>query len=185
MQTATAHELTAEERQAVLTWLNETRDNLRSEVAHLSEAQATFKPSPDRWSVAENVEHLSIVEKFSAMRIQALKDGEVAPPGRPSVADHLRASVLKRDPANRVSTPPQAAPSGNVPLAEALTRFETARQLTIALADDPYIFHGRLVPHPILPPMDGYEWLLAFAGHSARHVEQIRELKAHPDFSKA
>jgi hypothetical protein len=30
--------------------------------------------------------------------------------------------------------------------------------------------------------MDGYQWILAVAAHSARHTQQILEVKADPKF---
>ena len=38
--------------------------------------------------------------------------------------------------------------------------------------------------HPVLGPMDGYQWLLLIATHSARHTAQIEEVKADPNFPK-
>ncbi len=42
--------------------LEATRDAFQSAVAGLSAAQASFKPSPDRWSVEEIVEHVAVAE---------------------------------------------------------------------------------------------------------------------------
>jgi hypothetical protein len=38
------------------------------------------------------------------------------------------------------------------------------------------------VDHPVLGPLDGYEWILAAAAHSERHTKQILEVKADPNF---
>ena len=34
-------------------------------------------------------------------------------------------------------------------------------------------------------PLDAYQWLLFIAGHSERHLAQLREVKADPKFPKA
>jgi len=49
-------------RALALANLQATRDALRAAVAGLSETQAQFKPSPERWSVEEIVEHLAVAE---------------------------------------------------------------------------------------------------------------------------
>jgi DinB superfamily len=45
--------LTSQEREAALKQFEATRDNFLKSIAGLSQAQWTFKPAPDRWSVAE------------------------------------------------------------------------------------------------------------------------------------
>ena len=35
-----------------------------------------------------------------------------------------------------------------------------------------------------LGPLDAYQWLLFTAAHNERHLGQIREVKAHPNFPK-
>ncbi len=38
--------------------------------------------------------------------------------------------------------------------------------------------------HPVFGPLDGYQWLLLIATHSARHTAQIEEVKADANFPK-
>src|SRR5277367_2018967 len=54
--------LTAQEREFALQQLQTTRDNFLKSVAGLSQKQWTFKPAPDRWSVAEVSEHIAVAE---------------------------------------------------------------------------------------------------------------------------
>jgi hypothetical protein len=39
-------------------------------------------------------------------------------------------------------------------------------------------------PHPVLGELDGYDWILVFALHNLRHLEQIREVKECLNFPK-
>ena len=48
------------DRQLIISELNRTTEALRNEIIGLSDAQWNFKESPDRWSVAEIVEHLEM-----------------------------------------------------------------------------------------------------------------------------
>jgi DinB superfamily len=50
--------LTPQEREAAIKQFETTRDNFLKSIAGLSEKQWTFKPGPDRWSVAEVSEHI-------------------------------------------------------------------------------------------------------------------------------
>jgi hypothetical protein len=34
----------------------------------------------------------------------------------------------------------------------------------------------------VFGPLDGYDWILAVAAHTARHTQQILEVKADPGF---
>ena len=61
-QTAAPATLTPEERELALKSFQTTRDNFLKSIAGLSQAQWTFKPAPDRWSVAEVAEHITVSE---------------------------------------------------------------------------------------------------------------------------
>ena len=50
-----------------------------------------------------------------------------------------------------------------------------------ALLDAP-LLRGRVRPHPLFGPWDGFQWLLATGSHTARHNDQIREIKADVNF---
>ena len=54
--------LTAQEREFALQQFQTTRDNFLKSISGLSEKQWTFKPAPDRWSVAEVAEHITVSE---------------------------------------------------------------------------------------------------------------------------
>jgi hypothetical protein len=60
-QTAPAT-LTPQERELALKELQRTRDKFLQSIAGLSQKQWTFKPAPDRWSVAEVAEHIAVAE---------------------------------------------------------------------------------------------------------------------------
>src|ERR1700730_13914648 len=54
--------LTREERESALKSFQTTRDNFLKSISGLSQKQWTFKPAPDRWSVAEVAEHITVSE---------------------------------------------------------------------------------------------------------------------------
>src|SRR5262249_51779086 len=57
-------DISAAEREKAVAQLNDSRKGLLAAVSGLSEAQWKYKPGPDRWSVAEVVEHLALVEEL-------------------------------------------------------------------------------------------------------------------------
>src|SRR5712692_7502517 len=54
--------LTPEEREAAVKHLQTTHDAFLQSISGLSEKQWRFKPAPDRWSVAEVAEHITVSE---------------------------------------------------------------------------------------------------------------------------
>ena len=61
---AAAQELTKVEREHALQYLESTRKDVLDATNGLSEAQWNFKPGPDRWSVAQVMEHIAASEDF-------------------------------------------------------------------------------------------------------------------------
>src|SRR5437016_9506438 len=59
---AAAQDATPAEREHAQRYLMETRKGVEDAVKGLTEAQWKFKPGPDRWSAAEVVEHLGLIE---------------------------------------------------------------------------------------------------------------------------
>src|SRR5919106_4803660 len=84
---AAAGPLTDQERDVALKHLAETRQNFLDSVAGLSDAQWTFKAGPDRWSIAEVAEHITISE---TVILQLITDRIMKSPKVP--ADPARAT---------------------------------------------------------------------------------------------
>src|SRR3989441_6119598 len=61
---ASAQEVTQAEKDKALQYLETTKKNILEATRGLSEAQWNFKPAPERWSVAQVMEHIAAVEDF-------------------------------------------------------------------------------------------------------------------------
>src|SRR5215831_10659985 len=79
---ASAQEVTQAEKDRALQYLETTKKNILEATKGLSEAQWNFKPMPDRWSVAQVMEHIAASEDF--IRENLLKEEVmVAPASEP------------------------------------------------------------------------------------------------------
>ena len=180
--------ITDRERRDAIDRLQSSRDKLLAAIAGISDEQAAFKPSPERWSILQLVEHLAT----SDPGLMALIRRALASPAQPELMevaqkhDHRFHGELKPFPRGVNKAPENLQPkSVYASIADAGAAFERAREATLAYArtvDDDLRSH--FAPHPLAGPMDGYQWLLACAIHVESHVLQIEELKSNPDFPK-
>ena len=61
---ASAQEVSQAEKEKALQYLETTKKNVLEATKGLSEAQWNFKPAPERWSVAQVMEHIAAAEDF-------------------------------------------------------------------------------------------------------------------------
>lgn len=175
------------DRDLLLHRLAESRERLVQAVDGLSGEQRSFRPAEDRWSAADCIEHITVVEDNTLKTIQKTLQ---APPGPDHQAETRGKDqlILDRVPgrATRVKGPPQVMPSGRWPHFEDLLRqFEAARERTLRFAAVTQAdLRSQAFPHPFLGPMDCYQWLLFLAAHCERHTRQLEEVKSDPGFPR-
>ena len=187
-QPAAATPLTPEERETALKLFQTTHDNFIKSISGLSQKQWTFKPSPDRWSIAEVAEHITVSETTIMGLIQhPLMQSPAAPEKREQVKgkDQL---ILTRMPdrSHKAQAPEMLRPSGRwATEADVHKAFDQARDANMNYVrttnDD---LRDHFFDHPAFGTLDGYQWLILLATHSARHTAQIEEVKADPNFPK-
>jgi hypothetical protein len=155
------------------------RENLRAVVARVPAELRNRKPSPGRWSVAEVLEHLSIVEGRVVMLLGPMI--ESAPAVTAPAAEMAPTSINRaalRDRANRISAPDAIQPTGKVSVDEAWAALERSRAELLKVLD---AAEGRDLTrisrqHPALGTLDGYQWIASIGGHEERHALQIAEI---------
>ena len=183
--TASAQELSQADRDKGVQYLEQTRDGVVAAVSGLSDAQMHFKPGPDRWSVAECLEHIALAEDllFQNVQYNVMKAG-------PGAADRDTAKIdaavlaLIPDRSHKAQAPPQLVPTGRWTPDETLKHFLASREKTIEFMKNTPDLRAHVAVSPLGQPLDAYEWLLFIAAHSKRHTEQIEEVKADPNFPK-
>ncbi|MBI3646015.1 MAG: DinB family protein [Acidobacteriales bacterium] len=184
-QTAT---LTAEERESLLKSLQAGHDAFVQSISGLSEKQWKFKPAPDRWSVAEVAEHITIAESTLLGMVQKqIMATPAAPEKRAEVKGKDEAVVTAlEDRSHKAQAPEFLKPTNRWATRDELTKaFEEERKATMdyvkTTTDD---LRDHFAPHPFLGPMDAYQWILLISAHSDRHTKQIAEVKADKNFPK-
>ncbi len=166
-------------------YLASTRDELIATVSSLSAEQCAFQRAPGEWCVAEIVEHLAIIEGRVQGLVARLPEAEKAAPGRDdSQIDQLVLEAVPRR-NSRIQASEAAHPKGQCTAAEALHDLVQKRDETVRLLENASYLRGRLIPHPVLGLWDGYQWILAVAAHTARHLGQIREIQSSEAFPKS
>lgn len=180
--------LSAEERETVLKIYQTTHDNFLKSIAGLSEKQWRFKPAPDRWSVAEVAEHITVAETTIMGLIQhPLMQSPAAPEKREQVKGKDQLILEKMpDRSHKAQAPEMLRPTGRWATEAELTKaFEDARKANMDYVrttnDD---LRDHFFNHPAFGMLDGYQWLVLLGTHTARHTAQIEEVKADPNFPK-
>jgi uncharacterized damage-inducible protein DinB len=180
--------LSTEERETALKNLQATHDAFLKSIAGLSEKQWRFKAAPERWSIAEVAEHITISESTF---LGTLRTEVMTSPADPSKRAEVKGKdemVLKMVPdrTQKRHAPENLKPTNRWPNRDELTKaFEENRKATMdyvktTTAD----LRDHFAPHGSPGLLDGYQWILFISAHSERHTEQIEEVKADPNFPK-
>jgi hypothetical protein len=179
---ATNQTITQPDREKGLRYLAETRNNLIEAVKGLTEEQWKFKPAPDRWSAAEVLEHVVLIENMVHGILAKIEQAPAPAPDRdPLKVDALILTKVP-DRSEKAQAPPPALPAGRWTPADTLDKFQKSRAETTVILKSASALRGHVVDHPVFGPLDGYEWILAVSAHSERHMKQILEVKADPHF---
>ncbi len=157
----------------------------------LSDAQWQFNPAPDRWSIAENLEHLVLVHERVLGRVRRQLSAAPAPPaGRdPHLVDMI---IFEKVPERslKAKAPDFMCPTGSWTPPETLDRlsqnYETLKRFVDSTPDlREHVLESpplRVITNGAYDSMDGYQWALTAAAHDLRHVNQILEVKADPRY---
>jgi hypothetical protein len=173
------------DRERAAKYLEQTRDGVVSATKGLSEAQMKFKAAPDRWSVAETLEHIALAEDFILQNVtDKIMKAPAGAADRDAAKTDAMVLAMVPDRSHKAQAPPELVPTGRWTPAETLDRFLKSRAKTIAFLESTPDLREHVAESPLGQPMDAYEWMLFIAAHSERHTKQILEAKADPNFPK-
>jgi uncharacterized damage-inducible protein DinB len=179
--------MTSAERETLLKHLEESRERLLRMAKNLSREELHYRPAADRWTVAECMEHIVIVEARLLGVIQKTLETEPDPSRRSAMEgqdDALVAGLVAR--VARFQAPEFVVPTGRWPDEQLIKEFEDARRQTRAFAAGTNAdLRRHFFKHPVIGDLDLYQWLLLIAAHSDRHRVQSEEVMASPGFPRA
>jgi hypothetical protein len=182
---AAAQDATPAEIQQAKRYLAETQKGLVDAVRGFTDAQWKFKPAPDRWSAAEIVEHVALIEDVVHGVLEKIP--QAPPPAAGRDVQHIDQMLLAKvnDRSTKFQAPEAAKPTSRWTPADALDHFRAGRARTTELLTTTPGLRAHAIAHPVFGSMDGYQWVLAVAAHAARHTQQILEVKADANFPAA
>ena len=184
---AKAQDASPADKEHALQYMESTKRGVLEATKGLSEAQWNFRPAPDRWSLADLIEHLAAAEDMlrGVTQEQVMKSPAV--PAR-SAEDTRRTDdivlTMVPDRSHKAQAPEPLKPTNRFGSPqEAQKHFVESRTATEEYLKSAPGLRAHLGDSP-LGKLDGYEFLLFTAAHSERHTKQMLEVKADRNFPK-
>ena len=184
-QTAQDSMMTRVERSELIELLNTSEKEFLKAVEGLTEQQWSFKPGPERWSVAEVAEHIVLAD---AMLFDA------ATKSLADAADEkwgtllTKTELLRRALPNRstkVDAPVAIRPQHAMTRPQLMARFKEQRARALAYAQETEApLKAHTAPNPFFGSLNAHQWLLYIPLHHLRHNLQIAEVKTAPDYPR-
>lgn len=180
-----AQGVTQAEKDRALQYLEATKKNVLEATKGLSDAQWNFKPAPDRWSVAQVMEHIAAAEDFlrdvTKEKVMVSPAGE---PGRDVKKTDEAVLTMVPDRTHKAQAPEPLVPTNRFGSPEgSIQHFVESRAVTADFLKNTTGLRDHVMDSP-LGKLDAYEFVLFIAAHSERHTKQINEVKADPNFPK-
>ena len=166
----------------VLNYLDTQRKELRAAVDSIPHAARNTQPTVNQWSVAQVLDHLTIVEKRIAAGIAKwIADAQANGLGQETEITSVAGTIPSEkilDRSRKVEAPEGIRPRTDVDAETAWTDLEQARATLRAafLTGDGFALGQVVQTHPVLGPINIYQWMLFCASHEGRHTLQIREI---------
>jgi len=162
---------------------NKIRGRLKELVSPLSEAQTSTLPEGEKWTVAQIVEHIAMVDG-GAMRICAklLQKAQAAgktSDGKVVISDTYLQKGLEIA-TMKVEAPELVHPNAGQTIQESLGKLDENSEQLDQLRELFESVDGTELkfPHPFFGEISAQEWLALKGGHEMRHIRQIENVLA-------
>lgn len=165
----------------VLSYFEAQHAVLQQAIAAIPPAYHAKRPAPDRWSIAEVLAHVAIVEHFIVQLLRAKLEAARARGLGPErdTSPVVRTFDIDRvhDRSRRVEAVPEVFPPADADAPAAMKSIAEAHgALRALIASVDGLALGEVsAPNPVLGPLNVYQWVAFLGGHEARHVGQIME----------
>lgn len=167
-----------EEKKELIVELEKNQSQLHTTLSTVSEELFCHQPSEDRWSIAELVEHIILVEKGV---LKSIKKYGAKPRSEKIVSaldkDQVRKVANNR--ARKIKAPDLFIPKGIFKnKAAAIEAFNQHRsEVGDFITTTTLPLHSIGFPHMVIGMLNGMSWFSFMASHCHRHILQIEELK--------
>ena len=167
----------------LLDYLDVHRREFLDSVASVPAKSRELRPGEARWSVAEVMEHVSLIEGrvagLLAMRVaEARANGVGADPETSSVVASYANPAAVVDRTTRIVAPKPVVPTGTLDTTASTQALEKSRAALVSALHNAngVSLENLMQTHPVLGPLNLYHWIVAIALHDDRHAAQIREV---------
>ena len=157
------------------------RERLRDLVGSLPDEITSRQIEGEKWTIAQIVEHVSIVDestvKICAKLLKKAEEAGQVSDGKVVISDGFleKGSEVAKI---KLEAPTFVQPTGGKTIAESLAKLdETADRLaTMRPLFESVGGTEPKFPHPFFGEISAQEWLALKAGHEMRHIKQIERL---------
>ena len=176
---AQAQDASAADKEKALALLETSKRGVLAATKGLSPAQWNFKPAPEKWSIAECMEHIAAAEDFIRGTVEENVMKAPAAPDRDTAKIDAAIVANVPDRSNKFQAPEPLKPTNRFGSPEAaIKHFLESRAKTEAFLKSTPDLRGHAVDSPVGGKWDAYEFVLMIAAHSERHTKQIEEVKS-------
>jgi hypothetical protein len=162
-------------------YLQRLQDAISSATEGMSAEMLSQHPEADKWSAAEVLEHLYLTYTGTIKGFEKCLEAGKPLARLPTWMDHLRTQVVVgfgHLPGGR-KAPKNTVPRGLAP-ERVLREFSeklAAMDALITQAEDRFGKDSRLLDHPILGPLQGWQWRKFHWVHGRHHLKQMMRLR--------
>lgn len=149
-------------------------------VGNISDERANALPDGEKWTIAQIVEHVAIVEegmsKISYKLLNDAKENGKNWDGSINLSENF-AEAARAATRQKIEAPERVQPSGNASIADSVKKLEENRRKLYELKPlfETVDCSENKFPHPAFGDLTAHEWLALVGGHEFRHLEQIKK----------
>ena len=157
------------------------RGRLRELLSTVTDEQATSLPADETWTIAQIVEHISIVDegalRICAKLLQKAQNASQVSDGRATISQSFLDAASKSI-GVKLEAPDFVRPTGEKSIPDSLAKLDATAERAREMRP---LFEtvdgtGFKFPHPYFGDMSAHEWLAIKGGHEMRHVKQIERV---------
>ncbi len=158
-------------------------ERLRSLVASIEPSKLDRVPEGEKWTIANVVEHVAMVEegmiRICAKLLGKAESDSASGDGMISTSAEFDRKAFEIA-AIKLEAPEVVQPTRQKSVEESMAKFDENREKLVDLrsAFEKFDSNGHRFPHPYLGNLSAGEWLTLVGGHKLRHIKQIENLAA-------